>query len=209
MTLAGCADQVKVSESKTKELLEKAQASLHLERDNLIGSKWYAGRFAEKFGFQRTEGATLKAIELAEFTCMKKQVGSWWTMQREIDCHSFINFKFKAGGEEKIFSTIVKFKNIKNQFRSPASVLNDRLAYGFVRENPFSKRTFAKYWKVLKKGKLAVGMPVDYLKICWGKPLRVFDKSIDANGTRETFVYDRYFVLLENGIVQSIHKFDS
>ena len=68
---------------------------------------------------------------------------------------------------------------------------------------------FSKYWKVLKKGKLAVGMPVEYLKICWGTPLRVFDKSIDKTGARETFVYDRYFVLLKNGIVSSIHKFDS
>ncbi len=209
VTLTGCMDQVKVTKAKEKNLLLKAQKAIHLERDKLIGSNWYAGRHAEKFGFNRTEKSLLKSIKLSEFTCMKRQEGTWYSLDRAIDCHSYVNFIFKSGTKNLVFKTLLKFKNVQKKFDIADDILADRLSFGFVKQNPYSKKTFARYWKVLREGRLAVGMPEDYLKICWGKPLRVFNKSIDATGKRETYVYDRYFVRLENGIVQSIHKFDS
>ena len=140
-----------------------------------------------------------------------KRIGAWYSLERRTTCRGNLVFKFKARTKNKSFVSNLKLEvtgyNKRIIFNN--EFLKERLAYGFVKENPFSKRMFSKYWKVLKKGKLAVGMPVEYLKICWGTPLRVFDKSIDKTGARETFVYDRYFVLLKNGIVSSIHKFDS
>lgn len=209
ISLTGCVDQVDVSKAKGKTLLEQAQAAIHLEKESLKGSKWYAGRYAEKAGFNRTEKAVLKDVELREFTCKYSRDGAWYSLKRKTSCHSFVNFTFQSGKKEKVYQTIIKFNNVGRTIASEANLLGDRLAFAFVKKNPFSKRAFARYWKVLKKGKLAIGMPVDYLKICWGKPLRVFNKSIDSSGNRETFVYDRYFVFLENGIVRSIHKFDS
>ena len=122
VSLAGCVDQVKVSSAKNKALLEQAQAVIHLERDALIGTKWYAGRYAEKFGFDRTEGATLKSIDVTDFACKQRQDGAWYSLKRIIDCHSFVNFTFKTGIVQKTFKTIVKFKNIKNNIVAEKSV---------------------------------------------------------------------------------------
>lgn len=208
-TLTGCIDQVDVSKKKTNQFKKQTWSAITQEQGQLVGTKWYAGRYAENFGFKRTQKAVLKNVSLQSFKCKLSRDGSWYSLKRKTSCHSFLNFDFKTGNTVKTFKTIVKINNIKDVKAFTKNILRNRLAYGFVEENPFSKKTFARYWKVLRKGKVAVGMPEDYLKICWGKPLRVFNKSIDASGTRETFVYDRYFVLLENGIVRSIHKFDS
>lgn len=209
LSLSSCTEQVDVSAKLNQDYLNQTWDSIIAERDQIIGKSWYAGRHAESFGFKRTEKAILNSIAISEFKCKTKRVGAWYSLKRKTSCHSFINFEFKVSGESKVFKTIAKIDNIKKLKKMTKGILKNRLAYGFVEDNPFSKRTYAKYWRVLRMGKVAVGMPEDYLKICWGKPLRVFNKSIDAQGNRETYVYDQYFVLLENGIVRSIHKFDS
>jgi len=209
ISLTSCTEKRELNSKTTKKILEQVQSSLHLELESLKGSTWYAGRLAEKFGFERTRPAKIKKIIIKKFKCSQKRAGAWYSLKKTSSCLGHLNFVFETKGKERVFKAALRLENIGDKLRLKKNILKSRLTYGFVKKNPFSKRSFSRYWRVLKKGKLAIGMPVDYLKICWGKPLRIFDKSIDSAGSRETFVYQKYFVLLENGIVRSIHKFDS
>jgi hypothetical protein len=211
LLMVGCNNQVSVTPKIKNRLESLTNMAINNQAEPLLGSKWYAGRFAEKSGFKRTERALLKGVEVQNFDCSLHRVGAWYSLKRKTTCKGNIVFKFKARKKNKSFVSSLKLvvTSYDKRILFNNDFLKSRLTKAFVKKNPFSKRTFSKYWQVLKKGKLAVGMPVDYLKICWGAPLRVFDKSIDKTGTRETFVYDNYFVLLQDGIVSSIHKFDS
>lgn len=211
LLMMGCNDQVTVSAKIKNKLESLTNMAITNQAKSLIGSKWYAGMPATKSGFQRTERAQLKDVVVKNFDCSLHRVGAWYSLKRKTSCQANLVFKFKAKTKNKSFVSKLKLEITSYDKRIVFNneFLLNRLTKAFVKKNPFSKRIYSKYWKVLKKGKLAVGMPLDYLKICWGTPLRVFNKSIDKSGSRETFVYDRYFVLLQDGIVSSIHKFDS
>ena len=71
ISLTGCMNQVDISAKENQALLLKAQSAIQIEREDLIGTKWYAGRFAEEAGFNRTEKAILKNIEITKFKCKK------------------------------------------------------------------------------------------------------------------------------------------
>lgn len=207
----GCDDQVSVAPKIKKKLESLTALAVSKQAAPLVGTKWYAGRFAEKSGFQRTERALLRNVVVENFDCSLHRIGAWYSLKRKTTCKGNLVFKFKGKTKNKSYVSNLRLEVTSYDKRIVFNndFLNKKLAKAFVKKNPFSAKTFSRYWKVLKKGKLAVGMPVDYLKICWGSPLRVFNKSIDKTGSRETFVYDRYFVLLQDGIVSSIHKFDS
>jgi hypothetical protein len=207
----GCKNQVEVIPKIKNKLETLTKMAISNQASDLIGAQWYAGRYAEKDGFTRTEKAILKDVVVKNFDCSLQRIGAWYSLKRKTTCKAQVIFKFKGKKKSKNYVSNLKVEvtSYTSRIVFKNDFLKEKLSFGFVKKNPFSKRIFSKYWKVLKKGKLAVGMPLDYLKICWGEPIRVFNKSIDKSGTRETFVYDRYFVLLQDGIVSSIHKFDS
>jgi hypothetical protein len=211
LLIVGCNNQVTVAPKIKNKLESLTNMAIKNQALPLIGSKWYAAKDAETSGFQRTERALLKNVVVKGFDCSLHRVGAWYSLKRKTSCQANLVFKFIAKTKNKSFVSNLKIEvtSYDKRIVFNSEFLLKKLTKAFVKKNPFSKRIYSKYWKVLKKGKLAVGMPVDYLKICWGAPLRVFDKSIDKTGSRETFVYDRYFVLLQDGIVSSIHKFDS
>ena len=65
--------------------------------------------------------------------------------------------------------------------------------------------------EAINLGKVAIGMTSDHVVQSWGKPTKI-NKTINASGTSEQWVYDRgrigqsQYVYLSNGVVTSIQS---
>lgn len=209
LLIAACNLDNKVSKAKTIELKNRILYMTKNENKALIGKIFYAGLDAKKFSFDSAERTLLKSIEISSFTCKKHDPKDEKVFNKDTWCHFYGNFHMKNGkGKLVHYKKMMKVRIQEDALVMPSSLFRITLLKGFTLKNPFRMKRFTRHFQNLRRGRLAIGMPDTYLKLVWGQPQRVVDFSITELGRTETYVYNRYFVLLKNRKVDSIHKFD-
>jgi hypothetical protein len=182
--------------------------------EKFVGEAFFAGFKARKQGFKSAERVELENIKLGAFKCKYFDPTGIKTEAQLTDvwCHFYSNYYFKDSSEtERVYKSLMK---VRIDERGKPVFANDvtfktLLEDAFVVKDPIANNSnFKKYIPNLKEGRLSVGMPEEFLRVCWGSPKHVVDFELNQAGRRETFVYRDYFVVLNNRIVTSVHRFN-
>ena len=207
LSLGSCGLKSNITDTDLKYWKSKANTAMQEDLKLLMGQKFWSNRNGDQFNLKIAERLTLQGGQIRAFECRNQSNDWWWN--KEQWCHFYSVFKLTNDkGEAKEIKLIVKKKVEKGTLNFNGDEFSAILYKNVETKNPWRLTKFKRHFKNVKKGKLAIGMPSEYLRLVWGRPERVVNFSISQAGRKETYVYNRYFVDLLNGVVQSIHKFD-
>ncbi len=80
--------------------------------------------------------------------------------------------------------------------------VQSRLTHYYTK-NPISDKWTEEIISLIKKGKIKIGMKSEQVSFSWGKPDKI-NKSIGSWGVHEQWIYMRYYLYFENGILTSL-----